>query len=582
MLIELRIRNVAIIDNVVLAIAPGFNVLSGETGAGKSIIVGALGLLLGERGHGDTVRAGQERASVEGVFDVAGEGGATLRLLEERGIEVDGTQVVLRRELTAGGRSRAWVNGSTVTASQLAEIGSRLVDLHGQHESQALLIPEAQLAILDGYAGCTTLAQRVKAAHADLQRIASERRSLTERRAEAERRSDYLRHVVREIEDAKPLAGEDLRIEEEERRLAHVQDLRKLAASAGEALDGEEEAILARLSAVRKSLSSAERMDPSLSRLGELVGGAMDSLSEASRELRDYEANLDADPERLSRLEKRRDVLYRLTSKYGGSIQGVLETLRASRSELDLVDTASIDLSALADQESKGRATLAAVAGELSASRKKGAAGLSRDVSKSLPKLGMDDGRFDVALSPISEIGPSGAEIVEFRVTLNVGHDSRPLARVASGGELSRVMLALKGVLAQLDHTPTLVFDEVDAGIGGRVALQVGDAMRELTAHHQVLAITHLAQIAARAHRQVVVRKDARGGVTTADLATVDGSERVEEIARMLGGDPASETSRAHARELLQSAIERPDHPPTGRGDSGSKARPGKRSSRAS
>ncbi|MFN8581968.1 MAG: DNA repair protein RecN [Gemmatimonadaceae bacterium] len=562
MLIELRIRNVAIIDNVTLAIAPGFNVLSGETGAGKSIIVGALGLLLGERGHSDAIRSGQDRASVEGVFDLLGEDDGVLELLDQRGVERDGTQVVLRRELTTSGRSRAWINGSSVTAAQLAEVGSRLVDLHGQHESQALLQPEAQLRILDAYADCALLAARVSKAHTELQGIILERQALGERRTQAERRSDYLQHVVREIEDANPIPDEDLRIEDEVRRLAHVEDLRRHAAAAIEAVDGDQEAALRRLASVRKSLSAAERMDPSLARLGEIVDGAMDSLGELSRDLRDYESALDADPERLSQLERRRDTLFRLTSKYGGSIHAVLETLRSNRAELDLVDSASIDLRALADRENKARTVLQSAAKELTTARTRGAAGLGRDVTRVLPDLGMSDGRLDVALLPLADVGASGAEQAEFRVTLNVGHDARPLARVASGGELSRVMLALKSVLAQLDHTPTLVFDEVDSGIGGRVALQVGDAMRGLAAHHQVLAITHLAQIAARAHRHVVVRKDARGGITTADLSVVEGDERVEEVARMLGGDPASEASRAHARELLEVAVT----PPASRG----------------
>jgi DNA repair protein RecN (Recombination protein N) len=573
MLIELRIRNVAIIDNVTLAIAPGFNVLTGETGAGKSIIVGALGLLLGERGHTDVIRGGEERASVEGVFDVSDDLGIP-PLLEERGIEQDGTQIVLRREIMLSGRSRAWVNGCTVTATQLAEIGRRLVDLHGQHESQALLQPDAQLSILDAYTGCSALAQKVQVACTDLQRVCEQRRLLTEKRAEAERRSDYLRHVVREIEDAKPLPDEDLRLADEVRRLAHVEDLRKHAASMSEALDGDEQALLRQLAVVRRSLTSAERMDPALSRFGEIVDGAMDGLSELARELRDYEVSLDADPERLSRLERRRDVLYRLTSKHGGTVRSVLEALRASRSELDLVDSAVLDLRALGAQETGLRAELTRLAGELSAQRRKGAAGISAAVSSVLPDLGMSDGRFEVALIPLPEPAASGAESAEFRVTLNVGYEARALARVASGGELSRVMLALKSVLAQLDRTPTLVFDEVDTGIGGRVALQVGDAMRRLASHHQVLAITHLAQIAARAHRHVVVSKDATGGVTTAGIATVDEELRVTEISRMLGGDPASETSRAHARELLQTASCTPDRPTArarGRGDRSSK-----------
>ncbi len=570
MLIELRIRNVAIIDNVTLAIAPGFNVLTGETGAGKSIIVGALGLLLGERGHTDVIRSGEERASVEGVFEVSDDASIPL-LLEERGIEQDGTQVVLRREMMLSGRSRAWINGTNVTATQLAEIGRRLVDLHGQHESQALLQPEAQLRILDMYTGCTPLSERVQSAFADLQHTSEERQLLTEKRAEAERRSDYLRHVVREIEEAKPLPDEDLRIEDEVRRLAHVEDLRKHAVSMSDSLDGDEQAILRQLAAVRRSLTAAERMDPVLSRLGEIVDGAMDGLLEMARELRDYEASLDADPERLSRLERRRDALYRLTSKYGGSVHSVLEALRMSRVELDLVDSATLDLRTLAAREKELGDALQGLAADLSEQRRRGAANISRDVSVMLPDLGMVDGRFEVALIPLPAVGASGAESAEFRVTLNLGHEARPLARVASGGELSRVMLALKSVLAQLDRTPTLVFDEVDTGIGGRVALQVGDAMRRLASHHQVLAITHLAQIAARAHRHVVVSKDAMGGVTTAGIATVEGEPRVAEISRMLGGDPASETSRAHARELLQTAslTPRPAARPkvAGRGD---------------
>lgn len=357
---------------------------------------------------------------------------------------------------------------------------------------------------------------------------------------------------------------EDLRIEGEVKRLAHVEDLRKQTASSAELLDGDQNAVLRLLASIRKSVASAERMDPSLDRLGEIVEGAMDSLAELARELREYEAALDADPERLSALERRRDVLFRLTSKYGGSIQRVLDTLRSARAELDLVDSAAIDLRALADREAQCRSVLSIEAAQLTAARSRGAGALSGAVTKVLPSLGMSDGTFEIALNPASEIGPTGAESPEFRVTLNVGHESRPLARVASGGELSRVMLALKGVLAQLDRTPTLVFDEVDAGIGGRVALQVGDAMRRLAGHHQVVAITHLAQIAARAHRQVVVSKDARGGVTTADISIVDADARIEEIARMLGGDPASETSRAHARELLEAASEPPDSLTTG------------------
>ncbi|MBV6522759.1 MAG: DNA repair protein RecN [Gemmatimonadaceae bacterium] len=555
MLIELRIRNVAIIENVSMTIAPGFSVLTGETGAGKSIIVGALALLLGERGHADMIRTGEDRATVEGVFDTGDDQGVTA-LLDVRGIVVEDGQVILRREITAGGRSRAWINGSTVTAAQLAEVGQRLVGLHGQHESQALLHPEAQMRMLDDYAGCSLDAERVCVAHAEVQRVVEARRQLAQQRAEAERRSDYLRHVVREIDEAKLLSDEELRLEDEVRRLVHVEDLRKYVSAVSDAMEGDDSGVLRRLAILRRSLTAAERMDPALGRLGEIVESAMDGLAEVSRELRDYESSLDADPDRLRALEQRREVIYRLTAKYGGSVRGVLETLRTSVAELDLVDRAAIDLKALAAKETAAREGLYRLAAGLSEKRQEGASRLGRAVSAQLPDLGMTGGMFEVVLTPLAEPGPAGTETVEFRVTLNVGHESRPLARVASGGELSRVMLALKSVLAQIDDTPTLVFDEVDTGIGGRVALQVGDAMRNLAMHHQVLAITHLAQIAARAHRHVVVSKDAPGGVTTAGIRTVSDEERVAEISRMLGGDASSEASRAHARELLGAAGE--------------------------
>lgn len=555
MLTELRIRNVAIIDQVTLAIAPGFNVLSGETGAGKSIIVGALGLLLGERGHADVIRSGQERASVEGVFEVEGEPGGVLNFLDERGIERDGAQVVLKRELSANGRSRAWINGSTVTAAQLAEVGRRLVDLHGQHDAQALLEADVQLRVLDAFGQNDRLVEAVRAGHQQLQLAIAERKDLAARRADAERRADYLRHVTAEIAEARLQPGEDARIEDEVRRLSHVEELRRHAAQLCEGLEGDDETVLRRLSVLRKSLAAAERLDPSLARLSELLEGALDSLTELAREVRAYEEGLDADPERLAELERRRDVLFRMTSKYGGSIDRALELLRSSQAELDLVDTAAIDLSSMAAREGELRATLVQRASELTEARRRSATRLGRAVTRLLPELGMTAGRFDAVLVPLSEIGPSGAEGAELRVTLNVGHEARALARVASGGELSRVMLALKTVLAQLDRTPTLVFDEVDAGIGGAVALHVGDAMRKLAAHHQVVAITHLAQIAARAHRHVTVRKEARGGVTTADISVVEGDARVEEISRMLGGDTGSAASRAHAQELLQLAV---------------------------
>ncbi|MEO7964621.1 MAG: DNA repair protein RecN, partial [Gemmatimonadaceae bacterium] len=307
------------------------------------------------------------------------------------------------------------------------------------------------------------------------------------------------------------------------------------------------------LGAAQRLLGAASRLDPSLGRLQEMLDSAFVQLAELSREVADYEAGLDADPGRLGELERRRDLVFRLTKKHGGSIESALETLRTSRDELDLVDTAGLDLGALSQRVVELAAVLEREAATLTASREKAASALERDVDALFPELGLPDGRLSVALVAHA-VSRTGNEDVELRVALNVGLEARPLARVASGGELARVMLALKTILARLDHVPTLVFDEVDAGIGGRVGLRVGDTMRRVAEHHQVFAISHLPQIAARAHNHIVVSKAARGGITTADIRVVEGDDRVTEVARMLGGDPESEVSRAHARELLETA----------------------------
>ncbi len=554
MLAELRIRNFVIIDSLALPLARGFNVLSGETGAGKSIIVGALGLLLGERASSEVIRAGADRATVEGTFDVAGRDDIAA-VLDARGIEVDASTVVLKREVAAGGRTRAWANGTSVTAGILAEIGRLLVNLHGQHEAQTLLDAESQRRTLDAFAGAQRQAERVRTAAHALEQVRGEVRTLVARRAEAERRADYLRHVAKEIEDAKVVAGEDERLDEEARRLEHADELRTLAAGASGLLDGGEDAVLQQLAAVHRSLGTLERIDPALARLGELYDAAFYALEELSRELVDYERGVELDPERLDEVQRRRDLLFKLVKKYGPTLADVVEQGRRAREELDLVDSADSDLRALEARASASRDELVAAAAELTASRIAAAERLSEAVERVFPDLGMADGRFRVALTPRAEPTATGAEDVEFRVALNVGHDARPLARAASGGELSRVMLALKTILARLDRVPTLVFDEVDAGIGGRVGLLVGETLRRVATHHQVFAISHLPQLAARAHHHILVSKGARDGVTTADVRVLAGEARVEEVARMLGGDAESPVSRAHARELLDEAV---------------------------
>ena len=553
MLTELRIRNFAIIEQVTLPLDEGFNVLSGETGAGKSIIVGALGLLLGERASADLIRSGAEKATVEGVFDIANLK-EIAAVADERGIDVEDDTLVLKREIAANGRGRAWINGATVTATVLAEIGRQLVNLHGQHDAQTLLDGESQRRILDAFGGSVSQADLVRSTHAELSAVRREITSLSARRAEAEKRADYLRHVAREIEDARLSPGEDAKLEDEARVLENADELRTLASSLHELLSGEDTSVLSQLGVAQRPLTSIERIDASATRMQELFDTAFYALQELARSVEQYAGLVDLDPARLDEVRQRRDQLFGLLKKYGPTLGDVMEAGRSARSELDLVDTAKFDLANLTAREAETRRRLAVDAEKLSEMRLTAAKKLAKAVDALLPPLGMPDGRFSVALIARDEPTADGAEDVEFRVTLNVGHEERPLARVASGGELSRVMLALKTILARVDQVPTLVFDEVDAGIGGRVGLQVGDTLRRVAKEHQVFAISHLPQIAARAHHHIVVAKGAKGGVTTADITVLEGTSRVNEIARMLGGDPESKVSRAHAKELLESA----------------------------
>jgi DNA repair protein RecN (Recombination protein N) len=553
MLTELRIRNFAIIESVTLPLGQGFNVLSGETGAGKSIIVGALGLLLGERASADLIRSGAEKATVEGVFDVAKVRGIA-ELADERGIDVEDDTLVLKREIAANGRGRAWINGAPVTSTVLAEIGRQLVNLHGQHDAQTLLDGESQRRILDAFGGAESQSELVRRISGELSGVRREIASLSSRRAEAEKRADYLRHVAKEIEDARLSPGEDAKLEDEARVLENADELRTLAIALNEALSGEEASVLTQLGVAQRPLTSIERIDPSAARMQELFDAGFYALQELARSVEGYAGSVDLDPARLEEVRQRRDRLFGLLKKYGPTLDDVIAAGRSARAELDLIDTAQFDLANLTTREADARRRLLAEAEKLTDMRLSAGKKLAKSVDVLLPQLGMPDGKFSVALVSRDEPTAEGAEDVEFRVALNVGHDDRPLARVASGGELSRVMLALKTILARVDQVPTLIFDEVDAGIGGRVGLQVGDTLRRVAKEHQVFAISHLPQIAARAHHHIVVAKGAKGGVTTADISVLEGTSRVNEIARMLGGDPESKVSRAHAKELLESA----------------------------
>ncbi len=551
MLIELRIENFAVIERLAVRLEPGLNVLTGETGAGKSIIVGALSLLLGERASSDAVRAGAERAVVEGVFDVE-DRADILSILRGQGLDTEDGLLILRREVAAAGRNRAWVNGAASTAGLVGELGGRLADLHGQHEHQALLRNADQRAILDAFAGQVGLVEEMRAAHAELADVHGELETLESRRREIEQRADFLRFQLNEIEEAGIEPGEEEELEVESRRLEHAEDLARLSEKLNQALYESETSVAEVLGGLRRDLGELVRIDPGQEDAKELLETAYYNVEELGRRMAGYASQVEHDPARLNQIQRRQDTLYRLKNKYGPALEDVLETARSARQELDSLENADFERKALEKREAEAEAKVRELAGRLTEGRRTAGHELAERVMAILPEVGLEGGRFQVALDPLQEPGPHGAEGVEFLVAVNVGFEPRPLKDVASGGELSRVMLALKTILARVDQVPTLVFDEIDAGIGGKIAVKVGAKLKEVAAHHQVFAITHLPQIASRADHHLLVVKGEAEGMTRTDLQELDGDERVRELARMLGGDPESETSLDHARELLR------------------------------
>ena len=557
MLAERRVRDLAVIRDARLELGPGLNVLTGETGAGKSMLVDALALLLGERAAGDLVRPGADRAVVEGAFETTDRPGLAAAL-DGLGLDAAEGPLVVKREVQASGRSRAWVNGSPVTVSVLEALGARLVDLHGQHETQSLLKPEAQRAILDAFGHAAEAAAAVRLACEEWSRLLADQAALQAREAEARRRADYLRHVADEIARVAPRPGELEAVEAEVRRLGHAEELGRIAGELGTLLEGDEGGAGAPLVHAGRVLAALERIDPE-GAVGwrEMLDAAVLNAEELARAVRDYEGRVDVDPARLVAVERRRDLLFRLDQKHGPGIERVVRTGEEARRELELLDTAGTDLTALATRIAESERTFLARCRTLTGKRAAAAKKLGPAVTAHLAALGMPDGAFRVSLEPLERPAGAGAERVEFVARLNPGMDERPLARAASGGELSRVMLALKAELARHDAVPTLVFDEVDPGVGGHVAGRVAAALQRVAADHQVLVITHLPQVAAVADRHLVVAKAATGGVVQADVRAVDGDARVEEVARMLGAERTAGAALRHAEELLTNAKRR-------------------------
>lgn len=558
MLRELRIRNVAVIEAVAIPFEPGLNVLTGETGAGKSILVDALLLVRGARAQTDVIRTEADTATVEAVFDVEGDA-AVAAVLEAAGLAAEGGELVIRRELTRSGRHRAFVNDSPVTVSFLERLGDHLVDVHGQHEQQRLLEPSAQLDLLDRFGDAEALRTRVGDLHDRFRAAETAVAELGRSVRDAAQREDLLRFQLSELDGARLRSGEEEELRTEQRRLQHAERFTAGLTEVTEALRDDETSALGRLARGTKLLRDLGRLDPAFAAPAESLDAAAAQVEEALLAIRELRAAVVFDPGRLEAIDDRLDALTRLKRKYGDSVDAMLAFRERAMADLDRLARHDELLAAEAARAASLRADLLGLAGELGAIRSASATRLSGLVQKEVRALGMERAVFEVALDalPPDHLSARGLERAEFRFGANPGEDVRALARVASGGELSRTMLALEVVLAAADRIPTMVFDEVDAGIGGRTAGALAQKLTAVAERRQVLCVTHLAPIAAAAQHHVRVAKTVRAGRTRATCGTLKAEERVEEIARMLGGDPPTAAALGHARELLGAARRR-------------------------
>ncbi|MFA6546793.1 MAG: DNA repair protein RecN [Limisphaerales bacterium] len=549
MLTALRIKNLALVADLTLELRPGCNVVTGETGAGKSIIIGALNLVLGERADRTLIRAGAEGCAVEAVFDVTRLGTPLAALLEENGLEpCEENQLVLKRVFTAAGANRQFVNGSPATLATLAAIGEGLVDMHGPHDHQSLLHPAKQLAILDAFGSLQTQVGAFGELIRRRTAVDQEKAALIVDEKTYAQQIDLLRHQVQEIAAARLRPDEEADVEAEHHRASNAARLLELSQSALDALDGEDGALLNQLGALGRTLQELQRVDAAAKAFTDAHEQSVTFLRELQTDLSRYADRVDIDPARLAQLEERLNLIHSLKRKYGASLAEVIAFGDGAKSRLHGLEQRDAELARLNDALAKLDAEILRAGRDLTAARRKVIPRLTKAVTRQLQDLGFQRSELGIVPSPIAP-SASGCDSIEFQFAPNPGEPARPLRAIASSGELARVMLALKTVLAAEDEIPVLVFDEVDANVGGETANAVGDKMRQIARARQVLCITHLAPVAAAADTHFVVTKQIRDGRTLSDIQPLNRRQRVDELARMLGGQ--GEAARRHAEALL-------------------------------
>ena len=559
MLTTLRIKNLALVSDLTLELQPGYNAITGETGAGKSIVIGALNLVLGERADRTLIRSGSDSCSVEAVFDVAKLRSPLKAFLDENGLEpCEDQQLVLKRTFTTAGTNRQFANGTATTLNVLARIGEWLVDLHGPHDHQSLLQPAKQLAILDAFGGLEPERDAFGVLVRRYATLAAEKSALIVDEKTYAQQVDLLRFQVNEIGAARLQPDEEAHVEQEHVRASNAAKLLQLSQAALDLLSENETSLLTQAGVVGRTLQELNRVDASAASLGELHGQAVSALHDLQAALSHYADKVDVDPARLQELEERLNLIHSLKRKYGAALAEVIAFGDDAGRKLQVLESRDAELTRLNAALAKLDAELFCAGKALSASRRKVIPQLAKAVTRQLTDLGFKQSKFDIEIATASGAestqpamrNPSGLDTVEYQFSPNLGEPPKPLRAIASSGEMARVMLALKTVLAAEDEIPVLIFDEVDANVGGETANAVGEKMKQIAAKRQVLCITHLPQVAAPASAHYVVTKQVRGDRTISEITLLDRKSRVTELARMLGGQ--SEAARKHAEELLK------------------------------
>ncbi|MBU1693721.1 MAG: DNA repair protein RecN [Verrucomicrobia bacterium] len=552
MLTTLRVKNLALVESVRVDFQPGLNVITGETGAGKSILVGALNLLLGDRADRDLIRAGEDACGAEAAFRLA-DTSAVDEILESFGLDpCEDGQLIVRRIVRASGASQATLNDSPVTLQVLKRIGELLVDMHGPHDHQSLLHPEFQTDLLDAFGHSWDLRAAYEEAHARLQGLEERVREMERDGATAEQ-IDLLTYRIKEIEQAAPVEGEEAKVVEEHQLLGNAQRVLELGGTAVNAMLEGEGAAFDALAAAQKALDELARLTPRAVEWKQEAGSLAGRLQELATDLRRFLDAIEADPGRLTWLDERIATYQRLKRKYAPTVPELLEILEQSRRRLRDLQTRGEQLVALGQEIAQAREIRDRQGAELRARRREHAGRLAQAVTRELRALGFAHGAFSVEVRE-GEPTLSGMDEVDFGFAPNAGEPMRPLRAIASSGEISRVMLASKAVLAAHDRIPVMVFDEIDANVGGEMGSAVGHKLAEVAQRHQVLCITHLPQVAVCGNTHLAVSKSVREGRTVTDVRALDARERVEEVARMLGGRDLTSVTLRHAREMLESA----------------------------